>query len=125
MPKLVQINAGRDVNIYGCSGHAPALPPPSVGHSDTSTRVLGALLYNGWRLLLALSCGALALLVFVGSVCLWVLGRSGDILRMSEAALGGAPTRLAFSSVPLRMLGAGNEVSELEGLNQLETDYVD
>lgn len=124
MSKLVQINAGRDVNIYGCSGHAP-MSPPHVGHSDTFARVLGVLLYNAWRVTVALAGVAIALVVFVASICVWILGRSADLVRMSESALGGAPTRLVFSSVPMRMLGQGQHVNELEGLNQLESDYVD
>jgi hypothetical protein len=120
----VQINVGRDLHSHGgCSGHAD-VSPTRVGHGDTLARGLGVLLYNGWRLVLALASVVIALVVFVVSVGVWMLGRSADLMRMSEAALGGAPNRLVFSSVPMRMLGQGN-VNELEGLNQLESDYVD
>lgn len=122
----VQINVARDLHIHGGGSALPRdVSPPRVGHGDTLMRGLGVLLYNGWRLGVALGSVVIALVVFGGSLCVWGLGRFGDILRMSESALGGAPNRLVFSSVPMRMLGAGSEVNELEGLNQLETDYVD
>jgi hypothetical protein len=124
----VQINVGRDLHIHGGGSALPCdVSPPRVGHGDTLMRGLGVLLYNAWRAAVAILSLCLLLADYALALALWATTRFVDgaqiVLRATERARGGAPNRLGLSSIPLRMLGAGSEVNELEGLNQLESDY--
>lgn len=142
MSKLVQIIAGRDVNIYGCSGHAPALPSGSAPKAlrDDAGFVWALVKFIGIAtaaciVVPVLLAGALLALALLIGVCLGVGGvvvgfylvcRVANGLLWVERSIGGGPTRLVYMpSLPVRMLGAGQRVDELDGINQLESDYVD
>lgn len=121
----VQINVARDLHIHG--GAADVYDAPRVhGAGPQWGALLGTLAYNGWRLVIALVL--LAVLVGVTAVALgvWILGRFANGVLIVENALGGAPTRIiAAPARMLPMLGVGDHIDELDGLNQLERDYVD
>jgi hypothetical protein len=123
--RLVQINVGRDLHIHGgCSGHVDN--PCVHGAGPQWGALLGTLAYNGWRLVLGLALLCILLVVTVGAIGFYLLARVANAVLFVEQALGGAPTRIiAAPARMLPMLGVGGHIDELEGLNQLESDYAE
>lgn len=121
----VQINVARDLHIHG--GAMPDDCRPRVhGAGPQWGALLGTLAYNGWRLVLGLVLLCILLVVTVAAIGFYLLARVANGVLFVEQALGGAPTRIiAAPARMLPMLGVGDHIDELDGLNQLESDYVD
>jgi hypothetical protein len=113
----VQINVGRDLNIYGGASSAPEIPDDCVvprGDSDSEwivLKVVGVLLalaigvpvVLGVAAAAALAVGCLALTALAFDIAAWMLGRIFDLYSLIERSCGGGPTRLIILSCLLRL----------------------
>jgi hypothetical protein len=141
----VQINVARDLHIHGGARSIVDMPcdvAPSRGDSDssgwwTAAKIIGILLAAAIAIPILLSGAVLAgvlfagvcLLGFCGVVGIWLVCRLFEGCLWAEKMAGGGRTRLVYAPSFMRpdnmpRLGSG-KLNELEGLNQLESDYVD
>jgi hypothetical protein len=133
----VQINVGRDLHIHG--GCGPAFEPDAMPRRELAPSlafnisrvfwVVWSLVEVGVRLVGALLQLAAWVTFTLLALGVWSLGRVGDLLRAAEHVCGGAPTKLVYvpsfmprAEAPMHMLGAGDNVRELEALAR-ENDY--